>query len=67
VFGTPRYVAERLHTLQQALGLSGIIIEPNVGGGMPAELVAHSMGLFARQVAPHLGGGLKQRCGSGGA
>jgi alkanesulfonate monooxygenase SsuD/methylene tetrahydromethanopterin reductase-like flavin-dependent oxidoreductase (luciferase family) len=66
VFGTPRYVAERLHTLQQALGLSGIIIEPNVGGGMPAELVAHSMGLFAREVAPHLGGGLKQRCSSGG-
>jgi alkanesulfonate monooxygenase SsuD/methylene tetrahydromethanopterin reductase-like flavin-dependent oxidoreductase (luciferase family) len=54
VFGTPRYVTERLRTLQQALGLSGIIIEPNVGGGMPPELVARSMALFTREVAPHL-------------
>jgi alkanesulfonate monooxygenase SsuD/methylene tetrahydromethanopterin reductase-like flavin-dependent oxidoreductase (luciferase family) len=54
VFGTPRHVAERLRTLQQALGLSGIIIEPNVGGGIPPALVARSMDLFAREVAPHL-------------
>lgn len=54
VFGTPRHVAERLRALQHAVGLSGIIIEPNVGGGMPPELVARSMGLFAQDVAPHL-------------
>jgi alkanesulfonate monooxygenase SsuD/methylene tetrahydromethanopterin reductase-like flavin-dependent oxidoreductase (luciferase family) len=54
VFGTPKEVAERLCTLQQAVGLSGIIIEPNVGGGLHPELVAHSMALFAHEVAPHL-------------
>jgi alkanesulfonate monooxygenase SsuD/methylene tetrahydromethanopterin reductase-like flavin-dependent oxidoreductase (luciferase family) len=54
VFGTPKEVAERLCALQQAVGLSGIIIEPNVGGGLPPELIAHSMALFAYEVAPHL-------------
>jgi alkanesulfonate monooxygenase SsuD/methylene tetrahydromethanopterin reductase-like flavin-dependent oxidoreductase (luciferase family) len=54
VFGTPRHVVQRLRTLQQALGLAGIIIEPNVGGAIPTELVARSMDLFAREVAPHL-------------
>ena len=52
VFGTPKQVAARLQSLRQALGLSGIIVEPNVGGGMPPELVAHSMRLFAHEVAP---------------
>jgi hypothetical protein len=32
VFGTPERVAQRLPTLQQALGLAGIIVEANVGG-----------------------------------
>jgi len=54
VFGTPRHVADRLRTLQQAVGLSGIIIEPNVGGGISPDLVAHSMRLFAQEVAPQL-------------
>jgi alkanesulfonate monooxygenase SsuD/methylene tetrahydromethanopterin reductase-like flavin-dependent oxidoreductase (luciferase family) len=54
VFGTPKYVADRLRTLQQAVGLSGIIIEPNVGGGIPPALVAHSIRLFAQEVAPQL-------------
>jgi alkanesulfonate monooxygenase SsuD/methylene tetrahydromethanopterin reductase-like flavin-dependent oxidoreductase (luciferase family) len=54
VFGTPRHVADRLRTLQQAVGLSGIIIEPNVGAGLSPDLVAHSMRLFAQEVAPQL-------------
>jgi alkanesulfonate monooxygenase SsuD/methylene tetrahydromethanopterin reductase-like flavin-dependent oxidoreductase (luciferase family) len=54
VFGTPRHVAGRLRTLQQALGLSGIIVEPNVGGGMSSERVTRSMRLFAQEVAPRL-------------
>jgi alkanesulfonate monooxygenase SsuD/methylene tetrahydromethanopterin reductase-like flavin-dependent oxidoreductase (luciferase family) len=54
VFGTPEHVVARLRTLQQVLGLSGIIVEPNVGGAMPMELVLRSMGLFAQEVAPHL-------------
>jgi alkanesulfonate monooxygenase SsuD/methylene tetrahydromethanopterin reductase-like flavin-dependent oxidoreductase (luciferase family) len=54
VFGTPRGVVERLHTVQQALGLSGFIIEPNVGGGIAPECVVRSLHLFAHAVAPQL-------------
>jgi alkanesulfonate monooxygenase SsuD/methylene tetrahydromethanopterin reductase-like flavin-dependent oxidoreductase (luciferase family) len=54
VFGTPRNVVARLRTVQQALGLSGFIIEPNVGGGIPLDRVARSLDLFAHVVAPQL-------------
>ena len=36
------------------LSLSGIVIEPNVGGGTARELVFRSVELFAREVAPAL-------------
>jgi alkanesulfonate monooxygenase SsuD/methylene tetrahydromethanopterin reductase-like flavin-dependent oxidoreductase (luciferase family) len=54
VFGTPRDVVERLRIVQQALGLSGFIIEPNVGGGIAPEGVVRSLHLFAHTVAPRL-------------
>jgi alkanesulfonate monooxygenase SsuD/methylene tetrahydromethanopterin reductase-like flavin-dependent oxidoreductase (luciferase family) len=54
VFGTPKHVTTRLRTVQEALGLAGIIIEPNIGGGIPPDLVARSMDLFAYKVAPCL-------------
>jgi alkanesulfonate monooxygenase SsuD/methylene tetrahydromethanopterin reductase-like flavin-dependent oxidoreductase (luciferase family) len=54
VFGTPTAVTARLRALQHTMGLSGVIIEPNVGGGMPAERVARSLELFAYEVAPRL-------------
>jgi alkanesulfonate monooxygenase SsuD/methylene tetrahydromethanopterin reductase-like flavin-dependent oxidoreductase (luciferase family) len=54
VFGTPGQVVERLRTLQRALGLAGIIIEPNIGGDIPPALVARSLDLFVREVAPQL-------------
>jgi alkanesulfonate monooxygenase SsuD/methylene tetrahydromethanopterin reductase-like flavin-dependent oxidoreductase (luciferase family) len=54
VFGTPGDVVARLRGVQQALGLSGFIIEPNMGGGIPPERVAHSLHLFAHAVAPQL-------------
>jgi alkanesulfonate monooxygenase SsuD/methylene tetrahydromethanopterin reductase-like flavin-dependent oxidoreductase (luciferase family) len=54
VFGTPKHVAARLRTLQQILALSGFIIEPNIGGDIPPALVARSLELFAREVAPLL-------------
>jgi alkanesulfonate monooxygenase SsuD/methylene tetrahydromethanopterin reductase-like flavin-dependent oxidoreductase (luciferase family) len=54
VFGTPSHVAERLRTLQQTLGLAGIIIEPNVGADIPLDRVTRSMHLFAREVVPQL-------------
>jgi alkanesulfonate monooxygenase SsuD/methylene tetrahydromethanopterin reductase-like flavin-dependent oxidoreductase (luciferase family) len=53
-YGTPEAVADRLRQLQETLGLSGIIIEPNVGGYIPRELIFRSIQLFAQEVAPRL-------------
>jgi alkanesulfonate monooxygenase SsuD/methylene tetrahydromethanopterin reductase-like flavin-dependent oxidoreductase (luciferase family) len=54
VFGTPQQVLERLRNLQHTMGLSGFIIEPNVGGLILPELVDHSMKLLTQDVAPYL-------------
>jgi alkanesulfonate monooxygenase SsuD/methylene tetrahydromethanopterin reductase-like flavin-dependent oxidoreductase (luciferase family) len=53
-YGTPDMVVEKLRTLQETLGLAGVVIEPNVGGGIPRHLVWQSVRLFAQEVAPHL-------------
>ena len=53
-YGTPEMVAERLGRLTEDLGLSGVVIEPNVGGGIPARQVFNSVRLFAEEVAPLL-------------
>ena len=53
-YGTPEMVATRLRELQATLGLSGVIIEPNVGGHIPPELVFRSVRLFAQEVVPQL-------------
>ncbi len=52
MFGTPQQVAERLSRLRQAVNLSGIIMEPNIGGRIPPALILRSMRLFAQEVAP---------------
>ena len=54
VFGTPQHVTARLSRLRHEVGLSGIIMEPNIGGRIPHELILRSMRLFAQEVAPHL-------------
>lgn len=54
VFGTPEQVTAKLSALRQDVGLSGIIMEPNIGGRIPPELVFRSIRLFAQEVAPHL-------------
>ena len=53
-YGTPYKVAERLGQLTEELGLSGVVIESNVGGGIPADKVLNSVRLFAQEVAPML-------------
>lgn len=53
-YGTPDVVADRLATLRDEMGLSGFVIEPNVGGGIPRDQVFRSVELFAREVAPRL-------------
>jgi alkanesulfonate monooxygenase SsuD/methylene tetrahydromethanopterin reductase-like flavin-dependent oxidoreductase (luciferase family) len=53
-YGTPDMVVERLTQLRQELGLSGVVIEPNVGGGISRDQVWRSVRLFAQEVAPRL-------------
>lgn len=53
-YGTPEMVAARIGRLRDKLGLSGVIMEPNVGGHIPKERVFNSIRLFAQEVAPKL-------------
>jgi alkanesulfonate monooxygenase SsuD/methylene tetrahydromethanopterin reductase-like flavin-dependent oxidoreductase (luciferase family) len=53
-YGTPEMVLARLRQLRNELGLTGIIMESNVGGQIPVERVLNSIRLFAQEVAPHL-------------
>jgi len=53
-YGTPDMVVERLSQLRDEIGLSGVIIESNVGGRIPLERVLNSIRLFAQEVAPKL-------------
>lgn len=54
VFGTPEGVREQLQTLCETIGLSGLIMEANIGGRIPPPCVLQSIRLFAREVAPTL-------------
>lgn len=54
LFGTPQHITARLSTLRHEVGLSGIIMEPNIGGRIPPDLILRSMRLFAQEVAPHV-------------
>jgi hypothetical protein len=53
-YGSPDMVVEKLQYLWEPLDLAGIVIEPNVGGGIPRALVLQSVCLFAEEVAPRL-------------
>ncbi|PKB73072.1 MAG: hypothetical protein BZY75_03790 [SAR202 cluster bacterium Io17-Chloro-G7] len=53
-YGTPDMVIERLSVLTKELGLSGVVIEPNVGGGIPVDRMLNSIKLFAKEVVPAL-------------
>jgi alkanesulfonate monooxygenase SsuD/methylene tetrahydromethanopterin reductase-like flavin-dependent oxidoreductase (luciferase family) len=54
VYGTPDAVANRLQELQKELGLSGVLMEPNVGGLLPPERLDSSIRLCGQEVAPQL-------------
>jgi alkanesulfonate monooxygenase SsuD/methylene tetrahydromethanopterin reductase-like flavin-dependent oxidoreductase (luciferase family) len=53
-YGTPDQVVERLAQLRDDLGLTGVMVEPNVGGHIPVDRVMNSLRLFAREVVPSL-------------
>lgn len=56
-YGTPAMVIDKLKRLRDLLGLSGIIMEPNVGGYNPPQRVLNSIRLFAQEVVPALQAG----------
>jgi alkanesulfonate monooxygenase SsuD/methylene tetrahydromethanopterin reductase-like flavin-dependent oxidoreductase (luciferase family) len=56
-YGTPDMVLARLRQLRDELGLTGIIMESNVGGQIPVDCVLNSIRLFAQEVAPRLRAG----------
>jgi alkanesulfonate monooxygenase SsuD/methylene tetrahydromethanopterin reductase-like flavin-dependent oxidoreductase (luciferase family) len=53
IYGTPDLVAQRLEEWRDLLGLSGVIMEPNVGGTISPELLDKSARLFGEEVAPN--------------
>ncbi len=53
-YGSPETVTKKLKHLRDELGLSGIIMEPNVGGQLSAQQVLKSIRLYAEEVAPQL-------------
>jgi alkanesulfonate monooxygenase SsuD/methylene tetrahydromethanopterin reductase-like flavin-dependent oxidoreductase (luciferase family) len=71
VFGTPAQVTARQRSLQEYLGLSGFIMDSNVGGRIPPESVVQSIQLFGQEVAPGLpaaaAGAPADAAGKGGA
>ena len=54
VYGTPEVVANRLGEIRDQLGLSGVIMEPNVGGQISQDRLETSVRLFGQVVAPRL-------------
>jgi alkanesulfonate monooxygenase SsuD/methylene tetrahydromethanopterin reductase-like flavin-dependent oxidoreductase (luciferase family) len=55
VYGTPDAVAKRLRELRDELGLSGVLMEPNVGGLISPDRLERSIRLFGQVVGPQLG------------
>lgn len=50
-YGNPETVAAKLIQIKEILGLSGVIMEPNVGGQLSAQQVLNSIRLYAQEVA----------------
>ncbi len=51
-YGTPEAVEDRLHGLQEELGLEQIIFDVNYGNLIPQERQHKSLRLFMEKVAP---------------
>jgi alkanesulfonate monooxygenase SsuD/methylene tetrahydromethanopterin reductase-like flavin-dependent oxidoreductase (luciferase family) len=52
IVGTPAMVADRLATLRESLGLSGILAEMNCGMRIPHERVVNSLQMLCEEVMP---------------
>ena len=54
IYGTPDQVIARMKEWRDRLGLSGVIMEPNVGGLISPDRLEASIRLFGQEVAPKL-------------
>ena len=52
MYGTPDAIVDRIQEYREMLGLSGVILETNLGGQIPIDLVVNSIGLLAKKVMP---------------
>jgi alkanesulfonate monooxygenase SsuD/methylene tetrahydromethanopterin reductase-like flavin-dependent oxidoreductase (luciferase family) len=52
IVGTPEMVTDRIHELQEELGLNGILAELNCGSLIPHERVMKSLQLLCEKVMP---------------
>jgi alkanesulfonate monooxygenase SsuD/methylene tetrahydromethanopterin reductase-like flavin-dependent oxidoreductase (luciferase family) len=52
LYGTPEAVVDRLQEYQDALGITGVVLEMNYGGRLPYERVLNSVRLLTEKVAP---------------
>jgi alkanesulfonate monooxygenase SsuD/methylene tetrahydromethanopterin reductase-like flavin-dependent oxidoreductase (luciferase family) len=52
LYGTPEAIVDRLRGYQETLGITGVCLNMNPGGQIPAELVRHSLRLLMERVAP---------------
>ena len=52
VFGSPQQIVERITDWREQLGISGIIMELNAGGGLSEAQVLNSLRLVTQQVMP---------------
>jgi alkanesulfonate monooxygenase SsuD/methylene tetrahydromethanopterin reductase-like flavin-dependent oxidoreductase (luciferase family) len=52
LYGTPEAVVDRLQEYQDALGITGVVLEMNYGGRLPYERVINSIRLLTEKVAP---------------
>ena len=56
VFGTPAEIVDTIKGYQEDLGVTGVVMEVNYGGQIPADRVVNSLRLMSNEVMPHFKG-----------
>jgi alkanesulfonate monooxygenase SsuD/methylene tetrahydromethanopterin reductase-like flavin-dependent oxidoreductase (luciferase family) len=52
MYGTPEAIVERIQEHEDRMGISGVILETNLGGQVPTDRVVKSLRLLAEKVMP---------------
>jgi alkanesulfonate monooxygenase SsuD/methylene tetrahydromethanopterin reductase-like flavin-dependent oxidoreductase (luciferase family) len=52
LYGTPEAIVERLQEYQEALGITGVVLEMNYGGQIPYDRVINSIRLLTEKIIP---------------